>query len=175
MIRSLIKDPQKAIILVDIGAQSTTINVVENKILRMSHSFDIGGNNLTQEIADSRGIDFWVAEELKKQQIISYQSSDQQSMSQTLVSRLDLILAEIEKISQTFYQREDKEINDVVLSGGVSLSPGLKEYFVLKLNKQVLIGDPFENIFSPPILAPALKEVGPSYAIAVGMALRGLE
>jgi type IV pilus assembly protein PilM len=175
LIRSLIKDPQKAIILVDIGAQSTTINVVENKILRMSHSFDIGGDALTQEVVDSQGVNFWVAEEFKKQQKINPQLSPQQSASQIFISKLDLILAEIEKISQTFYQREGKEIGTVILAGGTSLFPGLKEYFVLKLNKEVIIGDPFANIFCPQILATVLKEVGPSYAIAVGMALRGLE
>lgn len=175
LIRSLIKNSEEAIILVDIGAQSTTINVVENKILRMSHSFDIGGNALTQGVADSQGIDSAVIEELKKQQKINTQLSDSQSVSQILISRLDLILAEIKKISQTFYQREGKEIKTVVLAGGTSLFPGLKEYFVLKLNKEVLIGDPFANIFCPQILASVLKEVGPSYAIAVGMALRGLE
>lgn len=173
LIRSLLRQGGQVIILVDIGAQSTTVNVVEDKILRMSHSFDVGGSVLTEDIANVQNIDFWDAEDIKKKEKVDPVSN--QPNSKALISRLDLILAEIDKISQTFYQREGKEADAVFLAGSTSLLPGLKEYFALKLNKQIIIGDPFANMFYPQILTPALKEIGPSYAIATGMALRGLE
>ena len=53
--------------------------------------------------------------------------------------------------------------------------PGLKEYFEKNLSKQVEILDPFSSLFVPPLLEQTLQEMGPSYAVAVGMALRGLE
>jgi len=43
------------------------------------------------------------------------------------------------------------------------------------LKKEVEIANPFANIFYPQILESTLKEIGPSYAIAVGAALRGIE
>ena len=88
---------------------------------------------------------------------------------------IDLMLSEIGKISQNFYQAEGKEIEKVILAGGSALLPGLKEYSSDRLKKPVEIADPFAEIFYPPVLSQTLKEIGPSYAIAVGMALRGLE
>ena len=65
--------------------------------------------------------------------------------------------------------------------------PGLQNYLqenfwreLKKGNAQVKEGtvelvNPFREIFYPPILEPTIKALGPSYAVAVGMALRGFE
>jgi Tfp pilus assembly PilM family ATPase len=82
---------------------------------------------------------------------------------------------EINRLSQSFSQTEQKEVSKVILSGGMALLPGLKEYLSSSLQKEVEIANPFSDIIFPPILEQALKNLGPSYAVAVGMALRGLE
>ncbi|GAI55534.1 unnamed protein product, partial [marine sediment metagenome] len=51
----------------------------------------------------------------------------------------------------------------------------LKEYFSTELKKEQNIVDPFLNIGCPTILTKALKEIGPNYAIATGLAMKGLE
>jgi len=51
----------------------------------------------------------------------------------------------------------------------------LKEHFQNYFKKEIEIANPFSYLFCPPILENTLKEMGSSYAIAVGMALRGLE
>lgn len=53
--------------------------------------------------------------------------------------------------------------------------PGLKKQFADYFKKEIEIANPFSAIFCPPILEKILEEMGPSYATAVGMALRGLE
>jgi len=53
--------------------------------------------------------------------------------------------------------------------------PGLKKYFEDYLKKETEIANPFSSIFYQPILEKILKGMGPAYAIAVGMALRGFE
>lgn len=176
LIRSLIKNNDKPVVLLDIGAQSTTINIVENKILKASHSFDIAGNNLTDDISKNLDLNFWEAEDLKKKQMI-YQGANTSAepAAKIMISKMDSIIIEIEKISQAFLQKEGKVPDTVILSGSTALTSGLKEYFAVKLNKDIIIGDPFVGLFYPQILTPALKEIGPSYAIAVGMALRGIE
>ena len=62
-----------------------------------------------------------------------------------------------------------------IIAGGVASIPGIKEYFREYLGKETEIANPFLNIYCPPILEKTLKEMGPAYAIAVGLALRGLE
>ena len=179
LIRSLInKDEQGFWGLVDIGARSTTCSIMYKKTLELSHSFDISGDNLTERISKGLSIDYKTAEELKRKYgIASLEGSLQENnVREILVPLVDLIIREIDKIFTGFYLREKKEIKKVVLCGGDALLPGLLEYFRNHFNrKDIEIVNPFRNIFFPPILDDTLKKMGPSYAIAVGTALRGLE
>ena len=179
LLRSLVREEEKKpIALVDIGAQTTTCSVIDNKILKTSHSFDLSGNELTEVVSKSLGIDYKRAENLKKKYgILAGQRPDieKEGIREILLPLIDIILREIEKVSKNFYLTERKEIQKVILAGSSALIPGLKEYFQTSLKKEIEIANPFSNIFYPPILEKTLKETGPSFAIAVGMALRGLE
>jgi len=170
--RSSIKEEKKVVALVDIGARSTTVSIIDKGILKISHSFDLSGNELTQVISQSLNINYQEAEELKKKQGLT---SSEKNLREILLPLIDLILAEIKKTAQNFYQTETKEVEKIVLAGGSALLPGLKEYFTEQLKKEIAIASPFSEIFYPPILEQTLREIGPSYAISVGMALRGLE
>lgn len=171
--RSLIGEDKRVISIIDIGAQSTTCNIIEKKNLKISHSFDLAGNELTYAIAKSLNISYKEAEDLKRQ--CGLKESKEINIVQILLPLIDTILAEIEKIFNNFYQAEKKEIQKVILAGGTALLPGLKEYFFEKFKKDTEIANPFSEIFYPPILDKTLKEMGPAYAIAVGAALRGLK
>jgi len=178
LLRSLIGEEKKAVLLVDIGAQSTTSSIVEKSCLKMSYSFDMSGNELTEVISKGLGVDYKTAENLKeKYGIISTPPAESPAseVRQILLPLVDVILKEIEKISQDFYRTEGKEIQKIILAGASSLLPGLKEYFQNYFKKEIEIANPFSNLFCPPILEETLKEMGSSYAIAVGVALRGLE
>ena len=97
-------------------------------------------------------------------------------MGEILTPLVDLIIREIDKIFMNFRLKEKKEVEKVILAGGTAFLPGLLEYFKNHLtDKEIEIANPFLNIHFPPILEDTLKEMGPSYAIAIGMALRGLE
>jgi Tfp pilus assembly PilM family ATPase len=99
-----------------------------------------------------------------------------QTIREILLPLIDVILTEIKEILNNFYQQEKKEVEEIIIAGSTALLPGLKEYFKESLdNKEVKIGNPFSNIFYPPILEKTLTEIGPSFAIAIGSALRGLE
>jgi type IV pilus assembly protein PilM len=157
--------------LLDIGAQSTTISIIKDGVLTVSHSFDIAGNEFANRISKALGVDLKEAEEVKKKQGLR----GEERLREVLKPIIDLILSEVEKISQDFYSSERKKIEKFILAGGTAFLPGLKEYFSEKLKKEVEIASPFSNIFYPPILKETLEEMGPSYAIAIGAALRGLD
>jgi len=178
LIRSLInKDDKGVIVIVDIGARSTTCSIIERKVLKVSHSFDISGNNLTERIARALSIDHQKAKELKRKYGILHSSSGQEgdNIREILLPLIDLIINEIDKVLKGFYLREKKEIDKIILAGGTALLPGFSEYVKDYFKKEVEVANPFSKIFFPPILDKALTKMGPSYAIALGMALRGLE
>ena len=92
-----------------------------------------------------------------------------------MIPLINLILNETEKIFEDFRRTNNREIQKIILAGGSALLPGLIDHFTENLKKNVEIANPFNNIYYPPILEQNLKTMGPSYAIAVGGALRGLQ
>jgi len=163
---------EKTAILIDIGARSTTINIVDSGIVKISHSFDTAGNDFTNLI--SRGINFDVreAEKLKKERGLLPNGN---SARDAILPMIDLVLSEINKISRNFYLQENKMPQKIVLAGGSSFLPGLADYIKENAGIETEIANPFTELYYPPILNDVLKEMGPSYTVAVGTALRGLE
>lgn len=172
LVRSLIKNKKSIIGVADIGAQSTTFNIVENGKLKITHSFDISGNELTRIVSKSLNIGYNEAEELKRKHGIK---TPEMPISRILTPLIDLLCGEINKISRNFYQTEGREVEKIILAGGLALLPGLNEYLSKWFKKPVETANPFADILCPPALEEILKEMGPAYAIAIGTALRGFE
>lgn len=170
-IRAYLKDEASPVVLIDIGAQTTTVSIVQQNTLRLSHTIDTGGNSFTERIAKALSVDYKKAEEEKMNKGIHIVSGD----VRILVPIADLILSEIRKIIDAFGRQESGEIKKIVLSGGSAFLPGLREYVERQIEKKTEITAPFSNILYPPILEEHLLEMGPSYAVAVGSALRGFE
>ena len=167
LIRSSLKNEKESVVVLDMGAQTTTINVVKEGVLQSSRSIDVGGGSLSERIAQSLSIGRKEAEEKKRTQgLLS------KELKVILSPLVDTVVTEIKQAIQEF---KAKEIQRLVLGGGSSLLLGLREYFKENLNLQAELIDPFRSVFYPPVLEDTIKEMGPSYAVAVGMALRGLE
>lgn len=172
LLRSLLKDEKEPVCLIDIGAQSTTVNISDRGVLKKSYSFDLSGNELTQLISKSLGMDYNDAETAKKK---SGLEESQYNTRKILLTLINYMVNETEKILKGFYRTGGQEVKKIILSGGTANTPGLKKYFAEEIKKEVEIADPFKNIFYPPVLEESIDKMGPSYAIAVGTALRGLE
>ena len=163
------KNNKEILGLIDIGARSTTCSIMEKGVLKTSYSFNVAGNELTEIIANSLNIGYNKAEEIKKEQGLGKEAR------KILVPLVDSILEEIKKAFRNFYLSEGKEVKELVLAGSQVLMPGLKEYFSASLKKPAKIVDPFSNINYPPALTNRLKEMGPSFAVSLGLAMRGLK
>ncbi len=172
--RAAIKDKEKIIALLDIGAQTSTISIIEKGVLKTSHSFDVSANELTGVVAKSLDIKNEEAEEIKKKQGLSRTDEKGEKLEDILSPIIDLIIAQFRKISDNYHRTEGEEVEKIVLAGGSALLPGLKEYFYDKIKKEIKITNPFKNFVYPPILENTLKTIGPAYAIAVGAAMREL-
>lgn len=173
MARALVPAEEKEpVALADIGARSTTISIVDEGLLKVSHSFDTSGSEFNDLITKGLNVDSQKAEELKRKYGLM---PSEYNVKDLLLPLVDLVISEIQKIIQNFSQAEQKTIKKIILAGGSALLPGLTEYVSQNIQKPAEIADPFFNIFYPPLLEKIIKEIGPSYAIAVGMALRGFE
>lgn len=178
LVRSIPNEKEEAIIgLIDIGATSTTCSVLEKGVTKTSHSFNIAGNELTDVIARSLNIDYNKAEKLKREQglLPSDKVKNSEGIRKLLLPLVGSILQEVKKAFRSFYLQEGKEVQKIVLAGGLSTMLGLKEFFAVELKKPASIIDPFLKLTAPPILVNTLKKIGPNYGVAIGSALKGLE
>jgi type IV pilus assembly protein PilM len=172
--RALIKyqDKSSTVCLIDIGARSTTVNIVDLGILKVSHSFDIAGNNFTKTLSEELEIDFQRAEIIKKMYGIT---AGQPIIQEILLPQITPIFNEAKNIFNNFYLEEKKAVQKIILSGGSSLMPGLLDYLTEFFNLPIEIANPFLEISFPPTLSEILKKIGPRFTIAVGVAQRGFK
>ena len=171
LLRAALREDKKSVVLLDAGAQSTSISMVEHGVLRNSQSLDIGGNLFTEQISQSLSITYEEAKKYKNEKGI--RSSSQ--ARDVLLPLLGTVVAEIKKLMKEHKERSGKEMEQIIVGGGSAQLPGFVEYLAEQLNKKTEIIHPFQSISFPPVLEHTLKELDPSYAVAVGVELRGLQ
>ncbi len=168
------------VVIVDIGASSTKIYIVERGIIRMSHMVNKGSQDLTLYIERSMGISFKKAERLKRErglndtQPVVMNDGSKVLVRDAMLSTLDHIFAEINRVVLTYGKKYHKNISKVVFSGGSTAMVGFTEYANSKIDNEVELADPFNKIQTPAFLEDVLGEVGPEFAVATGLALRQL-
>ncbi len=173
-------DPQSEMAaILDIGARSTNCTIVEKGVIKSSHSFGIGSNELTHRLAKSLNIGYNEAKDLQIKNGLAVnrniQVDGKASVRDILIPLVDSIVDESKKIFRDFYQEEGKEPRRIILAGGLAHLPGFKEYLYTEFKKDVEIANPFSRISYPPPLKTVLEEKGSSYAVALGAALKGFE
>jgi type IV pilus assembly protein PilM len=170
--RALVRDNKSCVCLVDIGVQSTTINIIDKQNLKKSYSFDFAGSQLNYAVASILGLENSQAEEVKNKEGLV---SAKENISKTLYMLVDPLLIEIKKVLSDFYMKESKDVEYVYLTGGTAALPGLKEYFAEVLQKKVEIPNCFSDVLYPPILGGTLEELSPRFSVAMGVAAGGLD
>ncbi|MCD6429095.1 type IV pilus assembly protein PilM [bacterium] len=171
--RALIKfqDKQRVVSLIDIGARSTTINIVSKGLLKASYSIDIAGEDFTRALVDAFQVDQRKAEIIKR--IIGIEKEE--TIKGILIPLVGKIIQETQNIFHQYFAEEREKIDKIILAGGNALIPGLSSYLSNQLNLSVEIANPFLDLSYPPGLEEVLKKLGPEFTIAVGVGLRGLE
>jgi type IV pilus assembly protein PilM len=175
LLRSL-SEKNRIISIIDLGARTTSCSIIEGKILKISRSFDLSEDEFAHAISKSLGVDINLAEEMKKKYgILPTEIPEGKEVREILIPLINSLLREIEQTLLRFKNIEGKEVEKIILAGGGANLPGLLQYFQSYFKKEVEIANPFKKIYFPAILEETLKEMGPSYSIAVGLALRPFE
>lgn len=94
LVRSLIKEDKNYSCLIDIGVQSTTVNIVDRKSLKKSFSLDFSGSQLTYSISSALGLDHAQAEDIKNKEGLT---SAKEEISKTLYLLVDPLVLEVKK------------------------------------------------------------------------------
>ncbi len=172
-IRSVVDEPVKPVLVLDIGASATKVYVVEHGVVALSHNIPSGGQDVTRTIATSSGISVGNAETLKKEHGFEKGSGSYDQRSIELV--FSRIFDEAKRALNQYETAKGKKVACLVLTGGGGVTKELAAYAKTIFSVEVRIADPFAKTQAPAFMRPVLEAIGPEFAVAVGLALRKLD
>lgn len=167
-------------VVVDIGAKVTNLIIVNGKRLEFSRSFGVGGDNITELIADKLHVDFAAADRMKCEKAAvpagyGAASSERSLLDLAVLEGVNKLVYEIRR-SIDYYKIQSKgnAVSRVFLTGGTAGLQGLVEFLQYELDLRV-------ELLIPPLAwaeenGPGREKgaLHPSWAVAVGLAMRGV-
>lgn len=169
-IRAVVDEPVKPVMILDIGASSTKTYIVERGVVAFSHAISTGSQDITRAISVSSGVSISRAEALKKEEGLE---GDGVPESAELV--FSQIFSEARRVLVQYETSRKKSITSIVLTGGGGVTKELGAYAKKVFSIDVRIADPFTKTEAPAFMRQVLEDIGPEFAVAVGLALRKLE
>ncbi len=184
-VRAALEHGIAPVAVIDMGAATTKFYVVERGLIRESHIINHGAQDLTLAASRALSIPVVQAEERKRKfglipppptvtggQATLAQAAD---LRKSLELSLAPLLSELSRTAMAYEQRMNQTLGALVFTGGGATLKGFKEYAQSKIQTEIRLADPFGKAQAPAFLEAILKEAGPEFSVAVGLALRRLQ
>jgi type IV pilus assembly protein PilM len=156
---------REVVALVDIGFKNTSICLIQEGELILSRVVAIGGDKLTNGLAESLGISYAEAEGIKVGMPAEVQSN---------LEALVLPLGRELRASIDFFEhQQDKAVTQVYVSGGSARSEFIMQLLQTELMAECKPWNPlsFLEMDLPPQQAGEIEHLAPQLAVAVGSAV----
>lgn len=171
-IRAVVGKDSSVVMVVDMGAGTTKLAVVDFGVLRMQHIINMGSQDITITLSKMLNVDIDQAEKTKREQGLL---GGDAAISSSIALPLDHIITEINKVIVNYRKKHSRPISRIVFTGGGVLLKGLPDHVRKNINVPVEIGEPFSRIETPAFLQDTLKEAGPEFAVAIGLAIKAIQ
>ncbi|MBI2252047.1 MAG: type IV pilus assembly protein PilM [Armatimonadetes bacterium] len=172
----------RTIALIDLGANTSSINIYKAGVLRHNRTIGLAGNNFTKVIGQSLNLSFGEAEKIKKDKGIIRLEGDATPLNPTAMRIFNVItpiiselVTEIQRSFDYYRSRYRGESVDlVVLSGGTSSFKNIDAYLKNELGISCQIAKPFKNVNTVNCGFPAeeIEDLSPALVVAAGLAIR---
>lgn len=171
LVRSLWRVRDTTLAIIDIGAQSSKLYIVSGGMLERLHRVSVGGKEITRLVSEKLNLPFEEVENMKR----NYDRSTEQGAAifQAMTSVIDGPLAEFGRLLGQYEARRGEQVGRIVISGGVASSPYCIDYVKDRFGRPIEKADPFAKVAYPAFMEDTLKDIGPSFGVALGAALRG--
>ncbi|OHA18224.1 MAG: hypothetical protein A2664_02020 [Candidatus Taylorbacteria bacterium RIFCSPHIGHO2_01_FULL_46_22b] len=173
-LRASLSQETKPVMILDMGAATTKLYIVDRGIVKSSHMVNRGSQDITMSI--SRALNISVKEaELLKRNVGLDMASGRKDIYDIASTTLSYILSEANRVVFNYEKRTGQSLSRIILTGGGVL---LKEFYGFAqrfFETEAVMADPFAKVESPAFLDNILKRAGPEFAVAIGLALRKLQ
>jgi len=173
-------------LIIDSSATRTNLIIFDQGTLQFTSSLPIGGNSFSAQLSQSLTVSFEEAEKLKRQ--MGLQTGREATKVSGALQPLLRSLEEAVINTMNFYREHsdgNREISNILLSGGACKIKGLAEYLSRQLQGApgaraklaVSSGDPWVNVIERPMkkIPPISKLDSMSFTTVIGLALRGVK
>jgi len=172
-IRSVIDSGIATSMIVDFGARSTKLYIVERGILRSSHIINKGSQDITLALSKALSVSIAEAENMKRTHGLKG-GSEFKELTEIITVNLDYILYEANGALLSYQKKYAKNVSKIYLTGGGVLLKGFTDLAKISFQTDVVYANPFGKLETPAILAEEFSRAGPEFAVAIGVAIRRL-
>lgn len=172
--RALVRPEDNAVVVLDIGANSTDLVTAHNGQPKLIRSIPIGGDTLVKAAAQILNLDIDQALQFVYKFGLA-QSKMEGQVKRSIQPSVDNLLSELDKSIKFFTSRYNGvNLDKVVLTGKASMVPELPAYIANSVRLPVEIGNSWLHINTPVNLQAKLMELSNQFAVACGLSLRGM-
>jgi type IV pilus assembly protein PilM len=173
-------DESQVVTLLNIGASTMNVNIVRGNRSLFTRDITVGGSQFTDVLQRNLGLSFQQAEAVKRGVAEAAEGIEEKSIEPLMNNVTEMVAMEIQKTFDFYRATTDDgemSVQKILISGGGSKLAGLAEDLSERLELPVEVLDPFRSIkvdtrkFDPDYLS----EIMPEMAVAVGLAVRGVE
>lgn len=153
--------------LFDMGESVSNLTIFVDRLPRFTRDIFIGGRDYTKRISNALGVSFQEAEALKKQPF-----ARKEEMINACESAIMSMVQEIRLSFDYFATEKNKEVHQLLLTGGASMLENIAEIFKRTLDIPVGIWNPVAPLKISPALSPQeVEKTALQLGVAVGLAL----
>ncbi len=158
-------------VIVDIGPASTDIAILEGGTIRVTGGLAIGGNTFTLDIAKKLNVTLENAHQLKVLNGLNA-GPRQEKIRSAIEPSLKRIIVETRRVMRYYAERlnEDHKIEQLLVVGSGSNTPGIGEYFTNELVMPARVASPWQKLDFGKLPEPA-KQFRSRYITVAGLAL----
>jgi type IV pilus assembly protein PilM len=173
LLRSAPPQTQGMILFVDIGSQYTTLSLTHQNTVLDMHVISRGSQDSTVQLSKALSVPIDTAESTKRTFGYLGDSSNPYIKEVMQLSSYPLF-GEVARLSLMYERKYNQNIEGIILSGGGARVPGVLEAYNATVHIAGRVVTPFEQIEVPAFLHEMIERVGPTYAVALGCALKKL-
>ncbi|MGH0037783.1 MAG: type IV pilus assembly protein PilM [Myxococcota bacterium] len=170
----------EAVAVVNIGAQTVNINIVQNGVPAFTRDITTGGNQYTEEIQKALSISFDEAERIKVGGSSGSDPSQDvvpQEVETAIRGVSETVIGEITRSIDFFgATAAEARISKVLLAGGGAMISGFAQSFSERTGLEVELLNPLSRMLPSKGFDPEyLQTVAPTLGVGVGLAMRRVE
>jgi type IV pilus assembly protein PilM len=171
-------DNDEIVVIINIGASTTGINVIKGNMSIFTRDFVLAGNSITESLQEKYKVTFEEAEKIKIEGIPDGSDGDNLDLNNSILDFAQPICLEIERSIDYFRSTFGGEfIKHILLAGGSAKIYNLTKSLSEKLNVKTEIMNPFLKIGynKRKIDVKKLESIKPIAATAIGLGLRKMD